>query len=178
MRNSKDPTVEQLKELLSYDADAGTFRWKHRPRESFARDADAGRFANRYAGKEVGGLNQKGYAVIAIYGRVIPAHRIAWAMTTGVWPHGEIDHINQIRSDNRLCNLRHVDRTINAQNRTKALSNNKSGFLGVCERPNGKFHARIRVDGRLKHLGTFKTAEVAYAAYVNAKRIFHDGNTL
>jgi len=178
MKTSKDPTVQELMELLSYDAGTGAFRWKHRPREAFARDADAARFANRYAGQQVGGLNDKGYVVIAIRGRVCVAHRIAWAMTTGEWPDGEIDHINHVRSDNRLCNLRHVDRAINSQNRIEALSNNTSGLLGVCKRPGRNFQARIRVDGRLKHLGAFKTAELAHAAYVAAKREFHDGNTI
>ena len=64
------------------------------------------------------------------------------------------------------------------QNKIKALSNNVSGFLGVSARPGRQFAARIRVDGKLKHIGSFITAELAHDAYVKAKRVLHIGNTI
>ncbi len=173
-----NPTAHELRELLNYDPETGMFSWKPRPRESFARPCDATRFERRCAGRPVGGLNDKGYIAIAIHGRVYVAHRLAWVMITGEWPQGEIDHVNHVRSDNRFCNLRDVDRAVNMQNKVKALSNNRSGLLGVSARPGDRFAARIRVDGALLNLGNFATAEQAHTAYIQAKRKFHDGNTI
>ncbi len=77
---------------------------------------------------------------------------------------GEIvDHINRNRLDNRKENLRIVSHLENAQNASLA-KNNKSGYKGVHFR-NGKYSAMIRINGHLKHIGTFETAEEAAKAY-------------
>lgn len=64
------------------------------------------------------------------------AHRLAWFMVNGDWPEGEIDHINGMRDDNRLINLRSVTRAENAKN-IKLRSDNSSGFLGVIRHQSG-----------------------------------------
>lgn len=133
---------------------------------------------SRIAGKEAGYLNQDGYRVIEVATKGIGAHRIVWLMHHGAWPTGEIDHINSIRHDNRIENLRDVVHITNSENRRSSNIDSKTGVLGVTEFKGGKYRARIRSKGILVSLGIFDTAEQAHAAYVDAKRKLHVGCTL
>ena len=97
----------------------------------------------------------------------LKAHRVAWILAHGAIPDGlQVDHINGIRDDNRLCNLRLVTQRENDQNRRKArgYSWNKG-----CS----KWEAYIRVDGVLRYLGLFTTEAAARAAYLKAKARYH-----
>jgi hypothetical protein len=105
------------------------------------------------------------------------AHRVIWAMETGEWPAHPIDHINGDGLDNRMSNLRLSINGINAQNLRSPRKDNTTGFLGV-QMCFGKFKAVIRVKPKRYDLGVFSTPEEAYAAYLNAKRMLHEGNTL
>jgi hypothetical protein len=121
-------------------------------------------------------ISSNGYARVGFDGKRYGAHRICWAMAHGYWPTLDIDHINGIRTDNRLCNLRHVDRSTNLENIRAAKSNNKSsGILGVYVAKNGVITSRIMVKGKDTYLGTFKSIEEAKVAYVNAKKNMHKG---
>ena len=61
----------------------------------------------------------------------IAIHRAAWALYHGRWP-SEIDHLNGIKTDNRLCNLREVSGRENLQNRVwKWKPNARTGLPGV-----------------------------------------------
>ena len=65
----------------------------------------------------------------------------------------EVDHINHIRNDNRLENLRWT--THNKNKKHKKLRN---GSIGVCfNRNRGKWIAYIEVDGDRKNIGSFNT---------------------
>lgn len=134
----------------------------------------------RPAGSTVGGVHHDGYLQAKFLGRHIQVHRLVWLMHRGELP-AVLDHINGVRHDNRIENLRSVSHAVNSQNRRAATSVNKTGFLGVMlvarnrDRP---FVAAIRVSGRQKELGCFATAEQAHEAYVMAKRRLHAGCTL
>lgn len=157
-------THARLKELLSYDRDAGTFSWN-----------------NSGKGKKLthAGCSTSRYTIICIEGIKHYAHRLAWLYVTGSDPSGEIDHINGDKLDNRFSNLRDVSREINEQNKNIARSDNKSGLRGVYWfSQRGKWISRISVNGRKHYLGLFETANSAHEAYVKAKRILHKGNTL
>lgn len=85
-----------------------------------------------------------------------------------------IDHINGIRSDNRLCNLRLASASQNNMNSNRT---HKSNGLpkGVCWKPaNNKYQARIKVNGRDRSLGMYATKWLAYDAYL-AGAIKHYG---
>lgn len=102
-----------------------------------------------------------------------------WLIVHGTLPEDEIDHVNGIKDDNRMENLRTVDHQTNMQNLRKALSTNKLGLLGVQARCDGKkWCARIIANGAQHHLGSFDTPELAHEAYLAAKRRLHDGCTL
>lgn len=123
--------------------------------------------------------NQKGYLRVGLDGRRVYAHRLVWALVTGKWPDGDVDHKNGIKSDNRLVNLRHVDRSTNLENMRSAKSNNKStGLLGAYRHSSGRFTSRIQIKGADVYLGMFDTAELAHQAYVKAKRELHEGGTI
>lgn len=105
-------------------------------------------------GNEVGTVNPKhGYRTTRFLGINMSVHRIIWIMHHKRDIVGEIDHINQNRSDNRIENLREVTNKENMKNQTK-YTNNKSGVTGV-ERKKNRWVASIRVDGKLLFLGSF-----------------------
>ena len=114
-----------------------------------------------------------GYIVVGVRSHDYAAHRLAWLYVHGVWPVHEIDHINGVKSDNRICNLRDVPKAINSQNK-RTTSKNISGLRGVSPSYKG-WQARIVVDGASKYLGKFPTKEAAHAAYIDEKRRMHEG---
>lgn len=121
-----------------------------------------------------------GYITIGIDGRHYFAHRLAWFYEHGRWPEHHIDHINGVKADNRIANLRDVAAGVNLQNRRTPSSANKSSrLLGVsfCRRT-GRWRSCIRVDGRQKSLGYFDTEDAAHARYVEVKRQLHPGCTI
>lgn len=83
----------------------------------------------------------------------------------------EIDHANRDPLDNRRSNLRACTRAENARNTHKKRAT-ATGLRGVYPNRNG-FAAHIRYGGRRHHLGTFATAEEAYAAYCDAAATHH-----
>lgn len=156
----KKISFERVNELLSYSASTGVFCWK----------VQHGRKCTK--GSVAGGLNKKGYWMIAIDGVQYMAHRLAWLISTGQMPENEIDHKNGFKSDNRIDNLRDVCHSANMQNQTQAPSNSTSGLLGVSRR-GARWRSQIKVSGQKIHIGTFDTAEAAYEAYLSAKSIMH-----
>lgn len=84
-----------------------------------------------------------------------------------------VDHINSDGIDNRRANLRFATKLQNAQN-TRLRKDNSSGYKGVyLHKPMNTWRARIRVDGKKRDLGYFKTPEEAHAAYCAASEKFH-----
>jgi len=88
-----------------------------------------------------------------------------------------IDHRDCKKSNNRFDNLREATAISNMQNMRRAMKGNLTGLLGVRFR-DGKYSAQIKINGKSKHLGLFKTAEEAHAEYVLAKRLHHPSGTL
>ena len=130
--------------------------------------------------RDAGWINAVGYRVFAFEGRDFLAHRVAWALVHGVDP-GElhVDHINGIRHDNRIENLRAVSQTVNMQNIKKATSKSKSGYLGVSwAKSKSKWVVRMRVGPVYGFFGYHDTPEAAHQAYLEAKRRLHPGCTI
>lgn len=163
---ARNLTLERLHELLHYEPSTGIFRWK----DSRNRRVNPGDIA--------GSSHSERYVVIRIDGKSYKAHRLAWFYMTGTFPPEETDHKNGIRWDNSYDNLRLASKTINQQNRREAQKGSGSGVLGVFPRKNGKFRAAIAVNGKRKCIGTFETKELAYAAYIQAKRRLHPSCTI
>lgn len=160
-------TQDRLKELMHYDPETGVFTRKVQT------------CSRVKVGMQAGTKDRHGHFLCLVDGKRYSLHRLAWLYVTGSMPNGEIDHISGDKSDNRFSNLRDVSHFENMQNVVRPSSNNKTGFLGVVPRKGtSAFMARIRIDGKNVHLGTFDSPEKAHEAYVAAKRQFHAGCTL
>lgn len=154
------PDVERLRHLLHYNPDTGAFTW-------LVSNSPIAKVGN-----EAGCIQKTtGYILIGIDGRLHRAHRLAWYYVHGKWPY-QIDHINGIKGDNRVSNLRECSSSQNAQN-IGARANNGSGYKGITATPEGRWMARIAANGRRQCLGTFATKEEAHAAYSDAAQRLH-----
>ena len=112
-------------------------------------------------GDEVGSFNSAGYRQFSVYGKHYYTHRVVWELHNGEIPEGmEIDHINRDRSDNRLENLRVVDRLTNSLNQE---------HKGCWKMQGGKWTSQIKRNGVRKHLGVFDSEEEAHQAYIEEK---------
>jgi hypothetical protein len=152
--------ISRLKELLSYDHITGNLCWR----------VNRGKCK---AGKVISCRNGYGYIVVRIDNVLIRAHRAAWAIYYGHWPQHEIDHINGIRDDNRILNLREATHLQNMKNIRKPITN-KSGHKGVTfDQINKKWRSDIRANGIRYNLGRFASKEEAIEAYKNAAKKLH-----
>lgn len=153
-------TAEYLRSILNYDQEAGIFTWK------------VSTSNNVKVGDVAGSLDGAGYQQIGIQSRRYKAHRLAWLHTHGVWPKAQIDHINRIRTDNRISNLRDVSHKQNGQNRS-TNSDNTSGHPGVhWYKPYSKWRAEITHNQKNIHLGYFDDLEEAVAARKAAEKFY------
>ena len=94
-------TPERLKELVSYDPESGVFT-----RLKITRGAHV----------VCGNLRLDGYVSLYLDGKARSAHRMAWLYVYGSLPETALDHMNGVRHDNRICNLRPATRSQNLQN--------------------------------------------------------------
>ncbi len=160
-------TADRLRAMFSYDSDTGKFTRLVRTASS------------QKAGDEPGGIDAHGYRVMRIGKKIYKAHRLAILYVTGQMPPADVDHIDGNRANNAFSNLRCADRRTNAENHRKAHSHSKTGLIGASfNKQKAKYVAQIKTAGGLKYLGQFDSAPEAHAAYVSAKRIYHQGNTL
>lgn len=159
--------LEELRRVLDYNPETGELTWK------------VTQNWKSKAGSTAGNVNSKGRIQIRFRSRLYYAHRLVWLLTYGKWPEQTVDHLDGDKSNNRIENLRDVSNGVNQQNQRKPRSSSKSGILGVhWHDRDQKFVAKIGINGKNKHLGYFLTAEEAHAAYLAAKRKFHEGCTI
>ena len=156
-------TYEFLKQNLILNEEEGRFYWSKKGH-------------GRPLGKRPAGyIEHNGYRRIKIKYTLYGEHQLVWLWFHKVWPTSQIDHINQNKSDNRICNLRLVNTVVNSQNRKMAI-NNTSGFTGVSfNKLRQKYDAAIHVNKKKICLGSFKNIEDAISSRkaANVKYGFH-----
>jgi hypothetical protein len=118
--------------------------------------------------KLAGSINEKGYKKIEYGGKKYGAHQIVFAMHHGYIPHF-VDHINGIKSDNRIENLRAATRCQNGYNR--------AGF-GDCKnvsyrKDSKKWRVLLRVNGKTKFFGSYEDKELAELVAYEAREKYH-----
>ena len=153
-------------ELFRYDYETGVLYWRWRVNSRVPKTLEAGA-QNK----------SSGYLTVSVHGRLYQVHRVVMLMCYGFYGEGlEVDHINHVRNDNRLVNLRFVTRSENRKNQSVS-SKNTSGVTGVYfSKARKKYRAQIKVDWKVIHLGYFDTLEEAAAARAEANLKFKFNN--
>jgi hypothetical protein len=147
----------ELKSLFDYSPEHGEFIRKTTTNH------------NAKKGDVAGYVAKNGYRYLSIKNNKHLAHRLAWLYENGTMPTINIDHKDGNKLNNSIYNLRECNQSQNAAN-----SKARGGLVGKkgVTLQSGKFRARIKVDGKNKHLGYFNTAELAHNAYCVASRLF------
>ena len=150
-------TQELIGKALSYDPVTGYLIWK------------TNLYSKRAIPKKRAGslVKSTGYRNISLFGRTYLEHQLIWFIYHGVWPSGQIDHINQIRDDNRIVNLRDVSKADNARNRSRN-PNSKLGEHGIWyNMRTRKYVAEITLNGKKVYQKSFDDIDEA----INERRI-------
>ena len=147
---------EKLKEKFDYNPETGVFYFK---------DVDLNRKGLR--GKIAGGSSGNGYLRLGFVDKsgdwkTASAHRLAWFISYGFPLPGTIDHINNIKNDNRLCNLQSLTLQANAR---KDQHRNKCGYIGVRKWSTNNWGFQIKINGHSECKGKFNSPLEAASAY-------------
>lgn len=154
-------TFERVDYALRYEPDTGNFYWK----VAFSDKTRVGIIA--------GGINRQGYHRVRIDGHYYLGHRLAWLLIHKEWPAVEIDHINRVKNDNRLCNLREATHSQNHAN-TGLRSDNTTGYKGVqWDKQKQKYIAIAFKNKKRIHVGFFDDPKKAHEAYCEKSREIH-----
>lgn len=145
-------TYEEVRALYDYDPEGYLVHKKGR---------------HQHVGKRAGfaDIADSGYWVIERKGRWLKAHRLIWLWHYGSYPVHSIDHINRVRTDNRIENLRDATPTQQNQN-TAYAQKNMTGYRGVNFRKDkNRYRGVVKAEGKKYYTRNYKTAEEAYEAY-------------
>ena len=146
--------LSEIRKAISYDPGTGEFHWIVKR-------------ANKQVGDIAGNVGPNGYRTIMVNYKSYYAHHLAILFTTGEMPprdrKAHVDHINGVKTDNRIANLRVGTPSENQRNRGKINKNNTSGHRGVCRRGQA-WVAQIMIDHAAYRLGVFAAFDDAVAA--------------
>jgi hypothetical protein len=152
-------TQELLKSILHYDKDTGVFTWKIQSN------------SNNKIGDIAGTKKQSGYMSITYKGKLYSSHRLAFLYEHGYLPK-IIDHINRIKTDNRIENLREATHSQNQYNSKKGFG--KSHEKNVYWRQyRQKWAVIFYFNNKPKQFGSFKTIEEATKLAQKLRIQFH-----
>jgi hypothetical protein len=151
-------TQESVRELFNY-VDGKLF-WKiHKPH-------------SRFVGKEAGFYTGNGYKQVTINRKKYLTHRVVWLYHNGYFPD-VVDHINNIKDDNRIENLRSADRSKNQHNRA-ALKESSSGYKNVSWCKNAKkWRVSLCLKSKSHHFGLYDDLELADLVATMAREKYH-----
>jgi hypothetical protein len=145
---------EEIRDFLDYQPETGVVVWKKKPSRKVV------------PGNEVTTTDRYGYRQVMFKRTLYRLHRVIWFLYYGEQPGDRvIDHINGLKGDNRISNLRLVSRQVNQHNR-KAF-----GISYV--KGTGKWSAQIYLDDKRHFLGYHTCPLMAGLAYQEAKKLLH-----
>ena len=123
-------------------------------------------------GQQFGSYHPEGYRKGKLKGKFYREHRLVWLYHYGAWPKDQIDHINGVKDDNRIENLRECTHQQNQFN--KKSWGKTSPYKGVYwYKQRKKWRAQYKHKGKLYYLGLFETGEEAAEAYRKATEHLH-----
>jgi len=186
MAKREIPTPDELRQLLRYEPETGKLFWRYcsvylfEPSKFHSAKRVCQMWNAKYAGKQAITASDRRYLIGKVRGRMLKAHRIAWAIFYGNWPEGQIDHINGNTVDNRIQNLRDVSSCENSRNRSRKTLSRYSArrrkqdaeCFGVSwDDRKSRWSARIgHANGEI-YLGMYRTKFEAIAARKAAERV-------
>lgn len=150
MKHRKLPELTLLQNLLKYDPETGVIIRKTNG-------------VHYTIGSTFGCMCKKtGYLKARINYVLYNVHRIAFYLGTGIDPEEkQIDHINGIKNDNRLANLRLCN---NVENNSA-----KKAIGTTWHKQSKRWEVRIRHNNKRIRIGMFKDKNDAIKAYKKAK---------
>ena len=112
-----------------------------------------------------------GYLYFLFRSKYYKYHIVIWELHNGPVPKGMIvDHINNVRTDNRIENLRLATPTENGRNKLKTKKKTSSKYKGVHKvetvSKGDRWVASYTLSGKTHHIGTYDTEEEAHEAYM------------
>ena len=117
------------------------------------------------------GMSSNGYLTVVLNrdGKKVPktVHRLIGMTFLGCNEFDLIDHVNGIKTDNFVMNLRICTKRENSSfTNTKKWLTKTSKYIGVCFcSQTKKWKAAIAFDGKQIQIGRFETEELAHEAY-------------
>ena len=148
----------RLKEVLDYNPITGIFTWKEKIADKVT------------VGARAGSLHPSGYRFIRLFGRRYREHQLAFLYMLGYFPP-QVDHADHDQSNNSWINLEESSYEKNGKNHPKTIRN-VTGVVGVSQRPDGKYVARIYTNKKHVFLGVFTTIEEATLAREEANLLY------
>ena len=148
-----------IRERLQYDPETGSIIWLIATNNSTK------------VGSEAGWKTIQGYRRLRINTVLYQAHRIAWFLYYGSMPSDQIDHINGVRGDNRITNLRVVTNRENGQNMSIHREGRLPGTYKIKKCRTKPWVARAKINGKNIHIGCYPTEIEAYNAYMAKVRM-------
>ena len=154
---AKDPTREELEQVFEYK-DGRLLRKPYT-------DSKGNRRNSHIITNKVN--TSDGYCEVRVKNRKMKYHRIVWILCNGPIPENKVlDHINGIKSDNRLENLRI---TSNRENQHNLQRHRNGKLVGSCfNKKANKWQAEITINYSSVYLGLYDTEQEAHEAYKKA----------
>lgn len=150
--------------VFEADFEVGTLFWKSPPKNHAEK-----------VGMEAGCVNigkgkNKNYWQVRAFGRTYKRSRVIFRMAHGRWPEPSVDHVNGNSLDDRLDNLRECSHSQNSVNSRDKLRKKHDLPRGVYETKQGKFMARLTVNGQSLSLGVYASSDEAKQVYQKARK--------
>lgn len=143
-------TQDYVKSIFNYNEITGVLKWRVNRHRVFK-------------GKTCNSLDRDGYKRVTVDGKGYRVHRIIWLYVYGYMPENQIDHKDQVKTNNKIENLREVSFSCSSQNRDNFKSNT-SGVKGISwNNNNKKWKVTIMNDCKNIHGGYFSFFDEAVA---------------
>lgn len=149
-------SVGDIRDLIDYNPETGVLKAK-------------ANFSGRQAGSVIGSQTWQGYYAFSLFGKKCFAHRLAWLLHYGEWPSQPIDHINGIKTDNSIRNLRLCSLSQNQFNKP-TQKNNTTGVKGVYwNKRDKRYVASVQFNGKKYSAGHHKDIDSAKEAVMKLR---------
>ncbi|ECT8778323.1 endonuclease [Salmonella enterica subsp. enterica serovar Newport] len=149
-------SVGDIRDLIDYNPENGVLTAKVN-------------FSGRQAGSVIGSQTWQGYYAFSLFGKKCFAHRLAWLLHYGEWPSQPIDHINGIKTENSIRNLRLCSLSQNQFNKP-TQKNNTTGVKGVYwNKRDKRYVASVQFNGKKYSAGHHKDIDSAKEAVMKLR---------